>query len=99
LWKHAHVAYPKMPKPAGFGWETTQEDLLEVKWTQGDLMPQELVDVLEPSVYTPCEGSPSADVTQQVPDTDMDDEEVEEDYEMDNIIDVIFSDEEDEDED
>ena len=43
--KH-HQAAPLLPPPQGFGWELNDANALEIRWTDGDLMSQELADVV-----------------------------------------------------
>lgn len=81
MWRHAHVAFVNIPASVGFGWESTADGLIQVQWTQGDILPQQLVDVLSSTASAACDSSGIDDV--------------EEDYELDNIIDVIFTDDED----
>ena len=45
IWYMADHAAPNIPSPDGHGWEVI-DGQLEIKWTEGDLLPQELVDVL-----------------------------------------------------
>ena len=33
------------PPPQGLWWEVNDVGALEIKWTEGDLMPQELIDI------------------------------------------------------
>jgi hypothetical protein len=45
LWYNADKAIPNIPPPSGHGWNVA-DDKLGIQWTEGDLMPQELVEVL-----------------------------------------------------
>ena len=45
IWNKSDVPKPGIPLPPGHGWKKTP-DGLEVEWTQGLLMPGELVDVV-----------------------------------------------------
>ena len=50
VWKHAHIAKPEIPSPlAGHGW-TMVDGHIEPLWIEGDIMPQELADMLEAAV-------------------------------------------------
>jgi len=82
IWKHAHVAQLQLPSPDGCGWKKTVSGELEIDWTE-DALPQQLVEVLADREH---EDEQLTEVY----------EEVEED-ELDNIIDVVFDDEEEDD--
>ena len=47
IWYHSRHALPCIPGPSGHGWQIT-EGQLSIKWTENDLMPQELVLMEEP---------------------------------------------------
>ena len=48
IWKRAHIAKPDIPHPTdGHGWTYGDNDVIIPKWTSGDIMPVQLVDVLE----------------------------------------------------
>ncbi|KAL8593158.1 hypothetical protein ACOMHN_009813 [Nucella lapillus] len=46
VWKSAGEAQPAIDGPAGIGWEITEEGGLEIRWSEEDILPQELVDIL-----------------------------------------------------
>ena len=46
IWKKADQATPSIPRPDGHGWNTNVEGELEICWTNGNLMPQELADII-----------------------------------------------------
>ena len=46
IWKKAYQATPSIPGPDGHGWKTNVEGGLEICWTNGKLMPQELADII-----------------------------------------------------
>ncbi|KAL8613731.1 hypothetical protein ACOMHN_029588 [Nucella lapillus] len=46
VWKSAGEAQPAIDGPAGRGWEITEEGGLEIRWSEEDILPQELVDIL-----------------------------------------------------
>ena len=75
--------------PIGFGCELSSDGLVNVQWTQGDILPQQLVDVLSSTYFTPS--STTSNTTAEMIE---DEEEIEEDYDVDNIMDIIFSDDE-----
>lgn len=48
IWKRAHVAKPEIPNPVnGHGWTLGDNGELIPKWTSGEIMPVQLVDVLQ----------------------------------------------------
>ena len=46
IWKKADQATPRIPRPDGHDWNTNVEGELEICWTNGNLMPQELTDII-----------------------------------------------------
>ena len=46
IWQKAHQSTLLLPPPHGFGWEVNDAGTLEIKWTEGDLVPQELADII-----------------------------------------------------
>ena len=46
IWKKADQATPSIPGPDGHGWNTNVEVELEICWTNGNLMPQILADII-----------------------------------------------------
>ena len=52
VWYNAGKANPDIPSPCGQGWEM-DDGQLSIRWTRGDLLPQELVNVLteNPDIY------------------------------------------------
>ena len=86
MWRNAHVPHLQLPTAVGNGWMEAVDGFITVQWTKGELLPEQLVDVLANNT------APNA--------TNSDEdtcplEEVEEDYELDNIIDVVFDDDDD----
>ena len=53
IWKKADQAKPSIPGPEGQGWNIDDNSELEICWTNGNLMPQELVDIIS-SPLSPC---------------------------------------------
>ena len=55
IWKKADQATPSIPGPDGHGWKANVEGELEIYWTNGSRMLQELADIitgpLNPSVF------------------------------------------------
>ena len=63
IWHQVDQAVPCIPQLDGHGWDTEHKKL-ESKWTEGDLLPQELVEVLvDESEQTPKEGEKARIVT------------------------------------
>ena len=46
IWKKADQATPSILGPDGHGWNTIVKGGLEIGWTNGNLMPQELADII-----------------------------------------------------
>ena len=46
IWKKADEATPSIPGPDGHGWNTNVEGELEICWTNSNLIPQELADII-----------------------------------------------------
>jgi len=59
VWKHADQTTIDIPSPVGCGWTTDNANLLHVDWTDGDIIPNEVVDVLADST---CISGDSEDV-------------------------------------
>ena len=48
IWKRAHIAKHDIPSPLnGHGWTHDEHGEMIPKWTNGEIMPVQLVDVLE----------------------------------------------------
>jgi len=75
--KTAHVPFQNLQSPAGIGWIVGSGGELEIQWTSGRILPQQLADVLYGS---------DAEVSSEFEETD--------EFEVNNIIDVVFDDEE-----
>ena len=46
IWRNAHQLALLLPPPKGLGWEVNDVGALEIKWTEGELMPHELADII-----------------------------------------------------
>jgi hypothetical protein len=55
IWRNSHVAYPNIPTPEGYGWKCNAEGCLQIQWSEGDIMPQQLIDVLHTTTEEVCE--------------------------------------------
>ena len=75
IWKRANEAYPDIPLPAGHGWRMN-DGVLSINWFEGDLLPKELTDVL---------------VSNETAVEEYDDSEDDTSVEYNNLVDVIFS--------
>jgi len=79
----AHVSFFDIPSPVGAGWQLDADDNIAVQWIEGDVMPQQLVDILE------CTQPDSEDIsTEEI--LEQFGDEVEEDDEVDNILGIFF---------
>ena len=96
IWKHSHIPYVNLPSPVDNGWKLAESGDLIVDWTSGDIMPQQLVDLLVPTEPQSTPNESSSSIADE-PNYDYEtfENEIEEDDEVDNIIDVIFDDEDD----
>lgn len=75
IWRHAHQATPSLPSPDGHGWDLTDGTTIEIVWTEGDLMPQELADIVVDAPSQPRQ---------------VEVEEDQGELEFDNLLDIIF---------
>ena len=80
IWTHAHIPSPTFPSPDGCGWKLNCDNQLEIKWNNNLIMPQQLIDVLQEDASK-----------SQIEDDQL--EDVEEHDVVDNIIDCVFDDE------
>lgn len=80
----AHVFFFDIPSPVGAGWQLDADDNVAVHWIEGNVRPQQLVDILE------CNQPDSEDNSEEI--LEQFGDEVEEDDEVDNILDIIFED-------
>jgi len=79
MWKQSHLAYPQLPKATVSGWKLDCSGKLEIEWNAGDIMPQDLIDVIV-SAGTQDEHQPKLHDLVCLND-------IEEDDEVDNMID------------
>jgi len=92
VWRNSHNSHPGIPSPIGFGWNVDYKDNITIEWNTGNIMPQDLIDVLASSISTDDEADDEADLNEGTDDLRIIDcsDNLEEDYEIDNIIDVVF---------
>jgi len=46
FWRNAHQSALLLPPPQGLGWKVNDVGALEIKCTEGELMPQEVADII-----------------------------------------------------
>ena len=51
LWKKSTISFPDLPPAKKHGWKVTLDGDLDYNWCAGDIVPQDLVDIL--SSYQP----------------------------------------------
>jgi hypothetical protein len=83
MWKHAHIQFPEVKSPGGLGWFKMTEGDLQIDWTDGDIMLQDTLTVLESDKCSENTNEENSDV----------EETIEVDEEVDNMLDIIFEDE------
>jgi hypothetical protein len=88
IWRHAHVAYPEVPSPHGLGWLKDSDGILQIDWVEGDILPTDAVDVMENDQHI--------DISNEDEYIGIQYHLTEEDTEVDNIVDIVFEDEYDE---
>jgi len=82
VWKHSHEGYPSLVSPVGCGWKLDEEGKLAIHWIDGDVLPAQLVEVMT---------SNETDADNKITDEEeMIEQIVEGDDEVNNIIDIIF---------
>lgn len=84
-----HIPNNELPSPVGYGWTQEADEQMKIQWTQGNLLPQKIVDVLDSASISKLmfDSNPAADSDAYV-------EPVEEDCEIDNNLDMVFMDDE-----
>ena len=86
----------RLPSPVGPGSMENADGSISIQWLQGDVLPQQLVELLSDSTPTHAtRTSESCNNDCSVEEVHEAFNEVEEDYEVDNIIDIVFASEED----
>ena len=78
LWKSANVKCPNIPPPSGNGWMTDRAGNLEVEWVAGEVLPQDVAEILAEESVQQCS---------------IDEDDIDEDDEFENVLDVIFEEE------
>ena len=46
IWNMSNVAFPNIPSPENKGWRIDEGGKLRIDWTKGDIVPQELIDII-----------------------------------------------------
>ena len=90
IWRHAHIAKPNLPPPDGCGWIKDMDGNLQVDWFDGDMMPQDMADIVETVNNVQTESDDTTHATSGQDPSYLG--TLEEDSEVENIIDVIFED-------
>ena len=52
IWRQASQAQPNLPSPQENGWKQTSNNTLEIDWCDGQILPNEIVDILTDSEIT-----------------------------------------------
>ena len=59
IWKRAHVTKPDVPNPSrGHGW-ILKDNVLEPMWTSGNILPQQMVDIVDTYEDEECRNADS----------------------------------------
>ena len=74
VWKTACDQFPKLPSPVGHGWIRDDDGHVSYQWTEGNILPPELIDIL-------AEATDNVDV---ITDTDAD-SDIDLDIEFNNL--------------
>ena len=85
IWKHAHVAQVEMSSPVGCGWKMDADGKLVVDWIQ-DPLPQQLADIMAQRESQEANGPDDYE--------DIAEDAIEEEDEIENILDIIFDNDE-----
>ena len=86
IWRQAHIPDSALPDPTdGHGW-TVENDVMQPKWTAADILPVELVDILDDTLADSGDHSDNKD-----DDTDSTEDE-DNDYEPSSFSDDSDSD-------
>ena len=81
IWCHAHEQFPNIQSPEGHGWKIDDEGSFDFEWTGGNIVSQELIDIL----YNDSTGG-----AEEEEDEDLA-------AEAETMIDVVYEDDSDED--
>ena len=66
IWRNAHVPQPTVPSPTEFhGW-TVENGVMQPLWTDKDMSPKELVDILEETVQEAEDASDTGDEDEEI---------------------------------
>ena len=76
IWRRALEGFPEVPSPVGNGWERSQNDNLKICWSETNILPPELNDVLEADNKDFC-----------AEDSDSDDDNIE----FDHFVDAMYA--------
>ena len=76
IWRRALEGFSEVPLPVGNGWERSQNDNLKICWSETNILPPELNDVLEADNKDFC-----------AEDSDSDDDNIE----FDHFVDAMYA--------
>ena len=65
IWRQAHIAYPTVPSPDGYGWVKDTDGSLRIDWIEGDMIPHMLLDILEDTNDEDGQTSTTFEVTEE----------------------------------
>ena len=54
-WKQAHIPFVELPDPTEHGWETSESGILEPEWSDGPILPESLMDIIDTDKQSPIE--------------------------------------------
>lgn len=77
VWKSACDQFPELPSPVGHGWIRDDDGHVSYQWTEGNILPPELIDIL-------------AEATDIVDESTDEDSDVDQDIEFNSLIDAIY---------
>jgi hypothetical protein len=86
MWKESHVQYSDIPSPVGCGWKLDSNKNIEIDWIYGDLLPQNVVDILVGEDKEESAEDDREEIGMQ---------DIEEDCEIDNMVDLLFDEDDD----
>lgn len=84
IWKNSHTANVGLISPDGQGWTRNEKGLLEIEWTEGAILPDDIADVMESEQQSTAVLGGNEEI-------------IEVDEEVDNILDIIFEDDDNDD--
>jgi hypothetical protein len=95
VWKHAHIAQVDLLSPTECGWKLDSNGRLAIDWTSEDVLPQQVIDILAATDQQSASQSGEGMQEMQADEEYHQEYELVEEDELDNIIDLIFDEEDD----